>query len=192
MRGAVGVLDSQPLSGHRADEQPLALVHVGPDVQPHAGGDDVFAGEPGEATRQQVHSVELGMGGDSVDLVDQGGDLHLDLHPVLVGVDAVGGLDSQLPKALQDVLGLLEIALCGLDEGNAVQGVLLRPLESPDLGAHLLGYGQTGGVVPGAVDPHSGGQLLHVLVDCPGVPLFLTVGKDGTHVVVDDHSILLD
>ena len=38
------------------------------------------------------------------DLVDELGDLDLDLHPVLVGVDAVGRLDGELPQALEDVL----------------------------------------------------------------------------------------
>ena len=72
-------------------------------MQPHAGCNDVLPVKAGEASRQKVHAVELGVGGDSVHLIDQGGDLHLDLHPVLVGVDAVGGLDSQLAYALQDV-----------------------------------------------------------------------------------------
>jgi hypothetical protein len=57
--------------------------------------------------------------------------------------------------------------------------------------AHLLRDRQAGGVVPGAVDPQARGELLHVLVDCPVVELLLPLGKDGTHVVVDDHLILL-
>ena len=84
---AVGALHPQALGGHRADDDLHALVHVRADVQPHAGGDHVLARGRGEPAREHVHAVELGVGGDPVDLVHQLGDLDLDLHPVLVGVD---------------------------------------------------------------------------------------------------------
>ncbi|MCK7577241.1 MAG: hypothetical protein MZV65_16320 [Chromatiales bacterium] len=45
--------------------------------------------------------------GDPVDLVDELGDLDLDLHAVLVGVDAVRRLYGQLADAVQDVLRFL-------------------------------------------------------------------------------------
>ncbi len=76
-----------------------------------------------EAAREHVHAVELRVAGDAVHLVDQRGDLHLDLHAVLVGVDAVGRLHRELAQPLDDVLRLLEVALGGLDEGDAVGGV---------------------------------------------------------------------
>ena len=54
-----------------------------------------------EPAREQVHAVELGVGGDPVHLVDQLGDFHLDLHPVLGGVDPVGGLHRELAQPLR-------------------------------------------------------------------------------------------
>ena len=49
--------------------------------------------------------------GDAVHLVDQLRHLDLDLHAVLVGVDAVGRLHRQLAQPLHDVLALLQVAL---------------------------------------------------------------------------------
>ncbi len=106
-----------------------------------------------EAAREHVHAVELRVGGDAVHLVDQGGDLHLDLHAVLVGVDAVGRLHRELAQPLDDVLALLEVALRGLDEGDAVGGVGAGLAQAADLAAHLLRDGQARGVVARAGDP---------------------------------------
>jgi hypothetical protein len=105
------------------------------------------------------------MRGDPVDLVHQLRDLHLDLHPVLVGVDAIGGLYRQFAEAMQDIVRFGQIPFGGLNEGDRVLYVASRLVQAPDLGSELLRYGQTRGIVASPVDSHPRGELLDILVD---------------------------
>ena len=78
-------------------------------------------------------------------------------------------------------------ALGGLHQGDAVLGVVLGLVQAGDLGAHLLGDGQTGGVVTGAVDLVAGGQLLQVLGQGGGVVGIVAVGVHRHDVMLDPH-----
>ena len=88
-------------------------------------------------------------------------------------------------------MDLGEGALGGLHQGDAVLGVLLSGLQAGDLGAHLLGDGQTGGVVTGAVDLVAGGQLLQVLGQGGGVVGVVAVGVHRHNIVLNTHDVLL-
>ena len=118
------------------------------------------------------------------------GNLDLDLHPVLVGVDAVGRLHGQLAQPLHDVLALLQVAFRGLDEGDAVRRVLAGLAQAADLAAHLLGHGEARGVVAGAGDRMPEESFSMFLSSGQVVDLQLPVGEHRAHVVIDDHGIL--
>ena len=88
-------------------------------------------------------------------------------------------------------MDLLQSTLSGLDEGNTVLDVLAGGLQAGDLGTHLLGNGQTGGVVTGAVDLVAGGELLEVLAQRGGVVVVVAVGVHRHDVVLNTHSSYL-
>ena len=129
---------------HGADEHLLALVHVRPDLEVHLRG---RARTSGEAARQHVHSIELGVRRDPVDLVHQLGDLDLYLHPVFLRVDPVRRLDRQLADPVHDVLRFRQVPFGRLDEGHRVLDVPARLVEPADLRAELLRHRQTGRIV---------------------------------------------
>ena len=66
---------------------------------------------------------------------------------------------------------------------------VLGGVQAGDLGAHLLGNGQTGGVVTGAVDLVAGGQLLQVLGDSGGVQVVVAISVHRYDIVLDSHFI---
>ena len=78
-------------------------------------------------------------------------------------------------------------AFGGLHQGDAVLGVVLGLVQAGDLGAHLLGDGEAGGVVAGAVDLVAGGQLLQVLGQGGGVVGVVAVGVHRHDVMLDPH-----
>ena len=129
------------------------LIHIGPDMQPHGGCDIVEAGVAGEATGKHVHTVELGVRSDTIHFIDELRDFHLNLHPVFRGVDPVGSLNGKFSDSLKNIRGFLEVAFSSLNEGDTVCGIPTGLLEAADLGPHLLGNGQTGGIVACPVDP---------------------------------------
>ena len=79
----------------------------------------------------------------------------------------------------------------GLHQRNAVLSILLSNVEARDLSTHLLGNGQTGGVVACAVDLVAGRQLLKVLGQCAGVVGVVAVGVHRHNVVLDSHTSYL-
>ncbi len=81
-------------------------------------------------------------------------------------------------------MDFLQSALSGLHQRNAVLDTLAGGLQAGDLGAHLLGNSQTGGVVTGAVDLVAGGQLLQVLAQSGGV-VVVAVGVHRHDVVLN-------
>ena len=138
---------------------------------------------------QQLDAVEVGGVGDAVDLALELVDLLLELIAVgAVLIGAVGGLLGQLVHAVEHVVDLGEGALGGLHQGDTVLGVVLGLVQAGDLGAHLLGNGQTRGVVAGPVDLIAGRQLLQVLGQGAGVVGVVAVGVHRHDVVLNTHS----
>ena len=178
------VAQTQSGGGHRIDEDTFALVHVGADMEPH-GSRWI---QSRESSGQHLHLVELGLRRDPIDLVDQLADFHLDLLAVFFGVDTVGGLHGQNADTLENILILLEISFRRLDERNTVHRVPFRLTQTANLGSHFLRHGQASGVVPGAVDTQTGGQLLDVLTHVLIMELKSAMSEDRTDVMIDDHS----
>ena len=139
---------------------------------------------------QQLDAVEVGGVGDAVDFVAELYNLFLKLGAVgLVLKGAVGGLLGQLVHAVEHVVDLGEGALGGLHQGDTVLGVVLGLVQAGDLGAHLLGDGQTRGVVAGPVDLIAGRQLLQVLGQGAGVVGVVAVGVHRHDVVLNTHDL---
>ena len=84
-----------------------------------------------------------------------------------------------------------QCAFSGLDEADAVLGILGRTLEAADLGAHLLGNRETRGVVAGAVDLVAGGKLLKVLVQGAAVGAEVAIAVHRRNVVLNTHCNIL-
>ncbi|MPM19777.1 hypothetical protein SDC9_66203 [bioreactor metagenome] len=118
----------------------------------------------GSAAIKQFLFVELGGGSNPGDLFLQLVHFELDVAPVLTGEGVVGGLDGKLAHALEDGVCLIQCTFSSLDHGDTVLAVPHSLVEAADLGTHLLADGETCGVVGGAVDPKTGGQLLNGLL----------------------------
>ena len=88
-------------------------------------------------------------------------------------------------------MDFLQSALSGLHQRNAVLDILTGGLQAGDLGAHLLGNSQTGGVVTGAVDLIAGGQLLQVLAQRAGIVGVVPIGVHRHDVVLNTHNFFL-
>ena len=162
-----------------------ALVVVGAHLEGEARG-----------LREQLVAVELRLVGDLVDLL---GELaHLGDDRVLVGgvERVVLVLHLQVAHSLQHRVDLVEGAFRRLDQRHAVLRVALSLGEATDLGAHLLGDGQAGGVVGRAVDAVAGRQLLHRLGSLGRGARQLAVGVESLNVVLDtkahDHLSLMN
>ena len=140
---------------------------------------------------EKLLAVEVAVGTDAVDLLDQLLELLIQVAPVLLGIGAVGGLGGQLHHTVEHIVDLSQGALSTLHHGDTVLGVLLGHGQAGDLGAHLLRNGQTGGVVAGAVDLVAGGQLLQVLGESGGVGAVVAVGIHRHNIVLDTHEIFL-
>ena len=145
---------------------------------------------------EQLVAVELRLVGDLVDLL---GELaHLGDDRVLVGAveRVVLVLHLQVAHSLQHRVDLVEGAFRRLDQRHAVLRVALGLGEATDLGAHLLGDGQAGGVVGRAVDAVAGRQLLHRLGSLGRGARQLAVGVESLNVVLDtkahDHLSLMN
>jgi hypothetical protein len=132
------------------------------------------------------------VGRDPVDLVDELGNLDLNLHAILGGVYAVRALHGELSHPVKDVLRLLEIALSRLNEGNAVLDVLRSLVEAADLAAEFFGDREAGSIVAGPVDALAGRKLFHVLRHIGLSDSELAIRIQRTHVVVDNHVTLLE
>ena len=134
-------------------------------------------------------TVEVGAISNAVDLVLELGNLLLELHTVsLILKGAVGGLLGQLVHAVEHVVHFGQGALGGLYQGDTVLGVVLGLVQAGDLGAHLLGDGQTRGVVAGPVDLIAGRQLLQVLGQGAGVVGVVAVGVHRHDIVLNTHK----
>ena len=202
-----GGLHSLGSAGHVVQDGLLAGLDAGGlALAQHAGDDPVHAGDifgghggagldgvlHGQIAVQQLDAVEVGAVSDTVNFRLQLIDLFLQGGAVnLVVVGAVGGLGGQVVHAVEHVLDLLHGALSGLDQGDAVLDILGGGLQTGDLGAHLLGNGQTGGVVTGAVDLVAGGQLLQVPGQGLGVGVVVAVGVHRHDVVLNPHDSIL-
>src|SRR6185503_6509438 len=75
---------------------------------------------------------------------------------------AVRGLDGELAHADQVGVQLVERALRGLHEADAVARVAAGLVERADLRAHALGDAEAGRVVRSARDAQTGGQAREV------------------------------
>ena len=139
---------------------------------------------------QQLDAVEVGGVCNAVDFRLELLHFLLELGAVgLVVIGAVGGLGGQRDHAVEHVVDFLHGAFSGLYQGDAVLGVLLGGLQAGDLGAHLLGNGQAGGVIAGAVDLVAGRELLQVLGDGGSIDGVVAVGVHRRDVVLDSHFI---
>jgi hypothetical protein len=132
------------------------------------------------------------MGGDPVDLIHKLRHFNLDLHPVLIGVDAIGGLYSELSEAMQDIMGFSEVSLRCLYKGDRIFDIAFRLVQTTDLRSELLGYGQAGGVVASSIDPQARGELLDIPVHLPVLELEDAAGILRAHVMIDYHLTLLE
>ena len=140
---------------------------------------------------QQLDAVEVGAVRDTVDLGLEGVHFLLEVEAVhLVVVGAVGGLGGQVVHAVEHVLNFLHRALSGLHQGDAVLDVLGSGVQAGDLGAHLLGNSQTGGVVAGAVDLIAGRELLQVLRQSGGVVVVVAICAHRGNIMLDPHCDL--
>src|SRR4051794_11094286 len=158
--------------GDRADADGLAI--VGADLE----GDR-------RVRRQQLDAVELGRRAEALDLGGELVDLALDGLGVAGRQGAVLELHGELSHALQHRMDLVERSFRGLHHGDAVLEVALRLGEAANLAAHLLGDGETCGVVGGPVDPVAGAQTLHGLRKPLVSRLELTVGVESLDVVLN-------
>ncbi len=141
---------------------------------------------------QQLDAVEVGAVGDTVDFGGQLGNFLLEVCPVgLVVESAVGGLVGQSHHTVEHGVNLGQCAFSGLHQVNAALSVGGGLLQTGDLRPHLLGNGQTGGVVACAVDPIAGRQLLKVLAQSAGVAGEVAIGVHGHDIVLDTHNCYL-
>jgi len=53
------VSDAKALGSHGSDKHLNPLIHVGTNVEPHRGGNHVFADKASEPSGKQIHTVEL-------------------------------------------------------------------------------------------------------------------------------------
>jgi hypothetical protein len=131
------------------------------------------------------------MARNTVYLIDQLGHFHLDLHTILIGVDAVGGLNRQLPDPVQNILGFLKVTFSSLDKRHTVLYIPFGLIQPPDLAPHLLGDRQTGSIIsrpvytlPGA-EPFNTSRYVGI-GNTQG-----TVGVQGAHVMIYNQIITL-
>jgi hypothetical protein len=136
-------------------------------------------------TVQQLDAVELGRRADALDLRRQLVDLGLDGVTRRGRERAVLVLHGQLADALEHRVDLVEVALGGLHEADAVLDVALGGLEATDLRPHLLGDPEAGRVVGGTVDAEARGQPLHRLRQLVRRLVELPVGVGRLDVVLD-------
>jgi hypothetical protein len=152
---------------HVPDENLLALVHVRSDLEEGTGFGSRLGGAFGgripdnplvrifqmaEGTGEKIHPVELRMFRNPVDLVDQGGNFHLDHHPVFTGVDSVGGLYRQFPDPVEDLLDSSKkpSVVCRKEMPFCT---FLSACRSPRSGTHLSDTARPDAFVPGAGYP---------------------------------------
>ena len=137
---------------------------------------------------QQLGAIEVSGLGDSVDFLQQLVHLVLEGATLGAGVGAVGRLGGQLNHTVQHSVDLVQVALGGLNQADAILGVGAGGLQTGNLGLHLLADGQACGVITGPVDPEAGGQLLQRLCDSRVVHAQLTVRVECHCVGSYDHS----
>ena len=177
VRGVLALLRRNGLrSGEHVDAQ---LAQVGAHALLAAGG---------KGAVEKLQAVEVRGVGDTVDLRLQSGNFLLQLLTVqLVLIGAVGGLLRQCGHTVEHVVDFGQRTFRRLDEADAVLGVLGRALEAGDLRAHLLGDREACGVVAGAVDGVTGGQLFKVLADLGVVGAEVAIGIHRGNIMLNTH-----
>ncbi len=143
---------------------------------------------------EQLLATERRGVGDPVELGLQLGDLGVG-GGLRVGVlrTGVAGLDGQVPHALQDGGRLVQRAVRGLHDVDAVLGVAHGDGQATDLRLQAVRDGQAGCVVGRLVDPKTAGQLLqragHRVVGDREVPV--RVHCRDVRVDAKTHDVLL-
>src|SRR5690606_23019867 len=127
------------------------------------GGADLEAQRAGQLATggEQGLAAVGGVVQDVAQFVDQRGVLGGQRGAVVIGGGAVGGLGGQVLHAQHDVGELLEGALGGLHQRDAVLGVLRGDRHAAGLGQQAGGDLQAGGVVGGRVDLVARAQAGH-------------------------------
>ena len=87
---------------------------------------------------------------------------NLYIHAVFIAVDTVGCLYCKFADTVHDVGCFLQISFTYLNETDTVLRVARSLVQTADLRTHFFGHGQTGSIVTGTVDFHTGRQFFHV------------------------------
>ena len=109
----------------------------------------------------------------------------------LVVIGAVGGLVGQLHHTVKHIMDFGECTFSGLHEGNTVLGVFLGHIQASDLGPHLFGNGQAGGVIPGPVDFVAGRELLQVGAQGGSIIGVVPIGIYCHNIMLNTHKNFL-
>ena len=125
---------------------------------------------------------------DPVDLGLELRELGVERGAVARGERAVRRLHRQLAEAVEDAADLVEGALGGLRQGDAVHGVPAGDVVRADLGAHALGDREAGGVVGRDGDTKAGGESGVVALEAAGGDAEVPLGGQRGDVGVDAKS----
>ncbi|MEZ5904994.1 MAG: hypothetical protein R3C69_07810 [Geminicoccaceae bacterium] len=113
----------------------------------------------GDVAAQKLGAIELGLGGDGVDLAGERLELLIQEAPLVVADRARLRLDGQRLHPHQDVDHLRQAAIGDLEEGGGLAGIDLGLLECGDIGLDLGADGERGGVVRRLHDARAARQL---------------------------------
>jgi hypothetical protein len=92
---------------------------------------------------QHIHAVELSVGCNAVEFINQLRNFDLDLHSVFSGINSVGSLNGQFPDPVKNICSFLQIAFGCLDKRNSILDVSFSLIQTADLASQFLGYGQS-------------------------------------------------
>src|SRR5690606_17868059 len=146
----------------------------------------------GEGAVQQLLRAALRGVGDAGDLLGQLLDLRL-RSGTSAGVVGAGvrRLHGQVTDAVEHGVDLVQGALSGLHDRDAVLGVAGGLTEPGDLRTQTLADDEAGGVVSRTVDPEPGRELLEALAHRRVGGGQVPVGVERLDVLVDAHALLL-
>ena len=106
---------------------------------------------------KQRNTVKIRGLADPVNLVQQLQPLRLDIFPGHGAIGPVGGLHGQCLHPLEHGVDFRQGAFPCIGHAYAVIYIAHGLVKPPDLAAHQFRNGQSGRVVPGPVNPESGG-----------------------------------
>lgn len=115
---------------------------------------------------EQDSCAELRCLCDAVDLIDLLEYLILDGldGPVIIGT-GIAGSDGQFADPLKSENHLIQCGFRCVGHADSVLGVENGLVDAPDLDPQSFADGQSGGIIPGAVDSQAAGQTLDILLE---------------------------